>query len=141
MSILIAKIIHTSICLQAICQEKRKSTVIFIGFPGSTHYSRMLKTLKSYCIIHSPCLKSLLTRYKDDGHLTCSKKFNITLSSCRVYIEHSYFDILKQRFRQLYYCKLQGMEILCHFIQACCMLHNLSDNDDFESNLENVSDT
>lgn len=45
------------------------------------------------------------------------------LSSGRVAIEHS-FGILKQRFRQLYYCKLRGAKKLCHFIRACCVLHN-----------------
>lgn len=46
-------------------------------------------------------------------------------------IEHT-FGLLKQRFRQLYYCKLKNIETLCHFIRACCVLHNLSDQTDLE---------
>lgn len=70
--------------------------------------------------------------YKDNGHLTDPQKyFNKVLSSCRVHIEHA-FGILKQRFRQLYYCKLKIMKIICHFARACCVLHNLANKNDIE---------
>lgn len=73
---------------------------------------------------------NLLTPYRDNGRLTERQKiFNKKLSSCRVTIEHT-FGILKQRFRQLYYCKLRGIRKLTHFIRACCVLHNLSDEED-----------
>lgn len=73
-----------------------------------------------------------MTPYRDNGHLTGAQKdFNIKLSSCRVSIEHS-FGILKQRFRQLYYCKLRGAKKLCHFIRACCVLHNIANEDDLD---------
>lgn len=29
----------------------------------------------------------------------------------------------------IYYCKLKKLKNLCHFIRACCVLHNLSDID------------
>lgn len=74
----------------------------------------------------------LLTPYRDNGHLTPAQRhFNATLSRQRIDIEHT-FGILKQRFRQLYYCKLRGMKLLCHFIRACIVLHNLSDSDDLD---------
>lgn len=77
-----------------------------------------------------PCNKYLITPYKDNGHLTRAQiQFNIKLSSGRVRIEHT-FGILKQRFRQLYYCKLRGIKKLCHFIRACCVLHNIANEDD-----------
>lgn len=89
----------------------------------------------------------MLTPYKDNGHLTRPQKnFNIKLSLARVAIEHS-FGILKQRFRQLYYCKLRGIEKLCHFIRACCVLHNIANENDLDfllqeepqhENLENL---
>lgn len=73
-----------------------------------------------------PCSNVLITPFRDNGHLTNAQKhFNVKLSSCRVKIEHA-FGILKQRFRQLYYCKLRSIEVMCHFIRACCVLHNLS---------------
>lgn len=50
--------------------------------------------------------------------------FNKKLSHCRILIEHT-FGILKQRFRQLYHLKLRNIENICHFIRACCVLHNL----------------
>lgn len=77
-----------------------------------------------------PLQKAVLTPYRDNGHLSSSQKFyNRKLSSARVYIEHT-FGILKQRFRQLYYCKLRGMDKLCHFVRACCVLHNLANDTD-----------
>lgn len=77
-----------------------------------------------------PCSQHLLTPYKDNGHLSrAQKNFNMKLSSGRVCIEHS-FGMLKQRFRQLYYCKLEGIKKLCHFIRACCVLHNIANDDD-----------
>lgn len=76
-----------------------------------------------------PLLPHLLTPYKDNGHLTGPQKFfNRRLSSCRVTIEHT-FGILKQRFRQLYHVKLKGHERICHFIRACCVLHNICSQD------------
>lgn len=72
-----------------------------------------------------PCNKYLITPYKNNGHLTrAQKQFNIKLSSGRVCIE--------QRFRQLNYCKLRGIKKLCHFIRACCVLHNIANESDLE---------
>lgn len=86
------------------------------------------------------CTKYLLTPYRDNGHLSHAETiFNITLSSCRVVIEHC-FGILKQRFRQLYYCKLRGIKKICHFILACIVLHNLADENDLEE-FENLPKT
>lgn len=77
-----------------------------------------------------PCLKNLMTPYKDNGRLTAAQiNFNTKLGAGRVAIEHS-FGILNQRFRQLFYCKLKGAKKLCHFIRACCVLHNIANEDD-----------
>ncbi|XP_036346393.1 putative nuclease HARBI1, partial [Rhagoletis pomonella] len=106
----------TSICLQAICNEKKKFINIFVGYPGSSHDSWVLQNstiydkLPSYCGDYYvlgdsayPCKKYLVTPYRDNGHLTNAQKyFNLNLSSGRIAIEHS-FGMLKQRFRQLYY--------------------------------------
>lgn len=89
-----------------------------------------------------PLMPCLMTPFRDNGHLTAAqRKFNKKMNSCRVSIEHT-FGVLKQRFRQLYHCKLQGHERLCSFIKACCILHNLADVDDLQmlGNEENVGD-
>ena len=86
-----------------------------------------------------PCLRQLLTPYRDNGNLLPSHhRFNKTLSSQRVHIEHA-FGIFKQRFRQMYFCKLQGSSLLCHFIRACMVLHNIviDDPKNFETYLTN----
>jgi hypothetical protein len=75
-------------------------------------------------------MESLIVPFKDNGHMSeAQKNFNKILSSSRVIVEHT-FGILKSRFRQLFYCKLKGQKKLCHFIRACCVLHNLIDYDD-----------
>ncbi|KYQ48488.1 hypothetical protein ALC60_12469 [Trachymyrmex zeteki] len=44
-----------------------------------------------------PCLPTLMTPYKDNGHLTAAEiSYNAKLSSCRVRVEHT-IGILKQR--------------------------------------------
>ncbi|XP_017470369.1 PREDICTED: putative nuclease HARBI1, partial [Rhagoletis zephyria] len=123
----------------------KKLINIFVGYPGSSHdswvftNSTIYDKLSSYCGDYYllgdsayPCSKFLITPYRDNGHLTSAQKyFNIKLSSGRVAIEHT-LGILKQRFRQLYYCKLRNMEKLCHFVRACCVLHNIASEDDLE---------
>lgn len=77
----------------------------------------------------------MITPYRDDGHLTSRQKFFNKKLSSRIVIVHS-FGILKQRFRQLYYCKLRGMKKICHFIRACVVLHNLCNNDEILSEID-----
>lgn len=90
-----------------------------------------------------PCTQHLVTPYKDNGHLTRAQKiFNIQLRSGRVRIEYT-FGIVKQRFRQLYYWKLRSIKKLFHFVRACCVLHNIADQNDLnfveEEDEENAS--
>lgn len=67
----------------------------------------------------------LLTPYKDNGRLNANQKiFNKKLSSARIAIEHT-FGVLKQRFRQLFHCKIRSLKFLCHFIRATVVLHNV----------------
>ncbi|KAI8122321.1 putative nuclease HARBI1 [Lucilia cuprina] len=121
-----------------------------VRYPGSSHdswiyqNSPIFNRINSYCGDYYllgdsayPCSKHLVTPYRDNGHLTnIQKTFNIKLSSARVSIEHT-FGILKQRFRQLYYCKLKGVKKLCHFIRACCVLHNIASENDLDFIYEN----
>lgn len=50
--------------------------------------------------------------------------FNFIHSTTRIAIEHA-FGLLKQRFRQLFFCKLRSIDLLLHFIRACVVLHNI----------------
>ncbi|XP_036329444.1 putative nuclease HARBI1 [Rhagoletis pomonella] len=145
--------IRRRICLQGICNEEKKFINTFVGYPGSCHDSWVFQNspiynkLPSYCgdyyILGDsayPCSKYVITPYRDNGHLTRAQKtFNYKLSTGRVAIEHT-FGILKQRFRQLYFCKLKGMEKLCHFIRACCVLHNIANEDDLDFEEERTTE-
>lgn len=114
-----------------------------MGFPGSVHDSRVLRSSPlyetlpvkcndTYYIIGDsgyPCFRNLLTPFRDNGHLTRRQRnFNYILSTNRYLIEHS-FGIMKQKFRQLYHIKLKDIRLIVHFIRACAVLHNLSLDD------------
>ncbi|KAI8127449.1 TGF-beta receptor type-1 [Lucilia cuprina] len=88
---------NVSICMQGICNEKKKFISIFVGYPGSSHdswiyqNSPIFNRINSYCGDYYllgdsayPCSKHLVTPYRDNGHLTnIQKTFNIKLSSAR----------------------------------------------------------
>lgn len=128
-----------------VCDHKRRIRDIFVGYPGSVHDSRVLrssplsetlpeKCRNSYILGDSgyPCLKNLLTPFKDNGHLTRRQRnYNYVLSTNRYIIEHC-FGIMKQKFRQLYHIKLKNVECIVHFIRACAVLHNVSLNVAFD---------
>lgn len=70
------------------------------------------------------------TAHRDNGHLTRAQRtFNQRLSSCRVVIENT-FRCLKQRFRQLYYFKLRDVIRIVRVIHACCVLHNIANEEE-----------
>ncbi|XP_030764836.1 putative nuclease HARBI1 [Sitophilus oryzae] len=130
-----------SIQFQVVCDSKKRIRDIFIGFPGSVHDARVFSNSPLYQSLNQkcgekviladsayPCLRNILTPYKDNGHLSATEKnYNYKLSHCRIIIEHT-FGNLKQKFRQLYHLKLRGEVLICHFIRACCVLYNLSLN-------------
>lgn len=110
-----------------------------MGYPGSVHDSRVLRSSRLYDTLNEkcedsfilgdsgyPCLKNLFTPFKDNGHLTRRQRnFNYVLSTNRYVIEHC-FGIMKQKFRQLYHVKIKDIECVVHFIRVCAVLHNLS---------------
>lgn len=122
-----------------VCDHRRRIRDIFVGFPGSVHDSRVLRTSPLYETLAEkcndrfiigdsgyPCLRHLLTPFRDNGHLTRRQRnYNYVLSKNRYIIEHC-FGILKQKFRQLYHIKLKNVADVVHFIRACAVLHNLS---------------
>lgn len=115
-----------------------------MGYPGSVHDSRVLRVSPLYHMLPDkcgdnyilgdsgyPCLKNLLTPFKDAGQLTRRQRnFNYLLSKNRYIIEHT-FGIMKQKFRQLYHIKIRKITDIVHFIRACAVLHNIALTDDF----------
>ncbi|KAJ8983616.1 hypothetical protein NQ317_004254 [Molorchus minor] len=129
-----------SIQAQVVCDHRRKIRDIFVGFPGSVHDSRVLRSSPVYETLPEkcngtyyilgdsgyPCLRNLLTPFKDNGHLTRRQRnYNYVLSTNRYIIEHC-FGITKQKFRQLYHMKLKDISLMVHLIRACAVLCNLS---------------
>ncbi|XP_050506273.1 putative nuclease HARBI1 isoform X2 [Diabrotica virgifera virgifera] len=127
-----------SIQVQVVCDHRRKIRDIFLGYPGSVHDSRVLRNSQlfhsleekcgdKYIIGDSgyPCLRHLLTPFRDNGHLTRRQRnYNYIVSKNRYVIEHC-FGVMKQKFRQLYHVKIKNMEDISHLIRACAILHNL----------------
>lgn len=139
---------YYSVQMQAVCDHTMKITDIFVGFPGSVHDSRVFKrsslsrTMQQKCgdnmyIIGDsgyPLRVHLLTPFQNRGQLTSRQSnYNSVLSRNRYIIEHC-FSRLKQKFRQLYHLKLRNIRLITHMIRACCVLHNISLNDEFIMN-------
>lgn len=87
-----------------------------------------------------PCMECLLTKYKYSAELTeAQQTYNVKLDLCRNISVEKSFRLLKQRFRQLNCCQFTDSEQMGNFVTACCVLHNLSREDDFnffEPNIE-----
>lgn len=130
--------------MQAVCDYRRRIIDVFIGYPGSVHDSRVFNNspLKnhleekcgSYYLLGDsgyPLLPNLLTPYKDRGNLTRRQlNYNLKLSKNRYIIEHC-FGLLKEKFRQMFHVKMRKIRLICHFIRAACVLHNIALDDNF----------
>ncbi|XP_024886102.1 putative nuclease HARBI1 [Temnothorax curvispinosus] len=137
---------YFSLHVQGTVDHKMKFMDVFIGYPGSVHDARVFRNsylrndLRELCADNYfllgdsayPCLKELIVPYRDNGHLTRAQRhFNRKLSSCRVIIENA-FGCLKQRFRQLYHFKLRDIIRMVRVIHACCILHNIANEQDLQ---------
>ncbi len=70
--------------------------------------------------------------FRDNGHLTRQqRKFNARLSSTRVLIENTY-SRLKNLFRRLKFLEIYELQYIKYYIITCCVLHNISINDNVE---------
>lgn len=78
-----------------------------------------------------PLMKGLLVPYKHSGKVTKEEeKYNYIHSKARCCIERA-FGLLKGRFRRLKMLDMTKIEKIPDLIIACCILHNLcQDNDD-----------
>jgi hypothetical protein len=131
-----------SIVLQAVIDSYGKFIDIFVGYPGSTHDSRIFRnsplnhTLSSSSsIIPSnayilgdagyPCQNWLITPYRDNGRLTQKQTyFNVKHSQTRISVEQA-FGKLKSRFRCLINPIATSLEIAILITTVSCILHNI----------------
>jgi hypothetical protein len=135
-----------SIVLQAVVDHKKKFLDICVGWPGSTHDSRILVNSNLYDKFNNqnnlattffnnkyslgdggyPNLNWLIVPYKDVGRGLIPKQtyFNLKHSRTRIKVEQA-FGLLKGRWR----CLLHNLEVSCeivsHIITTCCILHNI----------------
>ena len=135
-----------SIVLQAVVDHKKKFLDICVGWPGSTHDSRVLTNSNLYNKFNNqnnlvttyfnnkyilgdggyPNLGWLIVPYKDIGRGLIQKQtyFNLKHSQTRIKIEQA-FGLLKGRWRCLLHNLEVSFEIVSHIITACCILHNI----------------
>lgn len=135
-----------SIVLQAVVDHNKKFLDICVGWPGSTHDSRVLTNSNLYNIFNSqnnlvtiyfnnkyilgdggyPNLSWLIVPYKDIGRGLTQKQtyFNLKHSQTRIKVEQA-FGLLKGRWRCLLHNLEISFEIVSHVITACCILHNI----------------
>lgn len=134
-----------SIVLQAVVDHKKKFLDICVGWPGSTHDSRILVNSSLYNEFNNqnnlamiffnkyilgdggyPNISWLMIPYKDIGRGLTQKQtyFNFKHSKTRIKVEQA-FGLLKGRWRCLL-CNLEvSFEIVSYIITVCCILHNI----------------
>ncbi|KAF4528919.1 hypothetical protein B566_EDAN012619 [Ephemera danica] len=140
-----------SINLQACCDSDMKFTHCYAGEVGSVHDARVFRKSEvhdfatrrsaTYFPQHThiigdlayPCLPTLLTPCKDNGHLTRRQKnFNFRHSSTRMS-----FRTLKRKIQKVARIgnAAAGPHPKVHYCMLCCILHNiciLQDDDHFD---------
>ena len=135
-----------SIVLQAVVDHKKKFLDICVGWPGSTHDSRILTNSNLYNKFNNqsnlvttpfnnkyilgdggyPNISWLIVPYKNIGKQLIQKQtyFNLKHSQTRIKVEQA-FGLLKGRWRCLLHNLEVSFEIVSHIITACCILHNI----------------
>lgn len=133
------------------CDHRKKIRDIFVGYPGSVHDARVFRTSPLFASLENkcnnlyilgdsayPCLKNLMTPFKDRGQLSRRQQnYNYIFTKNRCIIEHC-FGLLKQRFRQLYHIQLRDIAQIVHFIRACAVLHKLCIDNNVIAHEENI---
>ncbi|KAJ8975166.1 hypothetical protein NQ317_011995 [Molorchus minor] len=156
---------HHSIILQAVCDDKRIFTDVFIGMPGRVHDARVFRNSPLYNRLIGnppphllppaqhllgdaayPLLPNLLKPLRDNGHLNeIQLRFNQILSAQRSVIERA-FALLKGKWRRLKYIDMSLSEEIPNVILAACILHNfvlnremVDSDDEDEEEFNNVN--
>jgi hypothetical protein len=152
-----------SIVLQAVVDHEKKFLDICVGWPGSTHDSRILVNSDLYNKLNNqnnlamtsfnnkyilgdggyPNLSWLIVPYKDIGRGLTPKQlyFNLKHSQTRIKVEQA-FGLLKGRWRCLLNKLEVSFEIVSHIVTVCCILHNICEERcDFLPSEEQYHDT
>lgn len=136
------------ISLQAVCDNKRKFTDIFTGFPSSVSdkrvfrnsdlYNKVINNTRDYFqdnhfIIGDkayPLLSWCIPPYIDRGNLLPMQiNFNNLHAKSRQVIERA-FALLLGRFRRLKYLDMNRTDLIPNMILAACVMHNICLNFD-----------
>jgi hypothetical protein len=130
------------VVLQAVIDSSGKFIDIFVGYPGSTHDSRIFRNSPLYNMLNSslltipsnayilgdagyPCQNWLLTPYRDTGRLTPKQTYyNTKHSQTRISVEQA-FGKLKSRFRCLNNPLATSLKTSILIITSACILHNI----------------
>jgi hypothetical protein len=153
---------YYSIVLQAVVDHKKKFLDICVGWPGSTHDSRILVNSDLYNQFNNqnnlgaiffnkyilgdggyPNLSWLVIPYKDTGRGLVQKQtyFNFKHSQTRIKVEQA-FGLLKGRWRCLLHNLEVSLEIVSYIVTVCCILHNIcEEKHDFLPPEEQYHDT
>lgn len=136
-----------SINMQAICDSSGKFLDIFVGYPGSVHDTRILKSSSFYTARRYPpsgyfilgdggypCLETpvcLITPYREPVNGRVQQRFNYHHSKGRSIIERA-FGIMKTRWRSTLFKALEVRPTFApQVIASCAFLHNVClDNGD-----------
>lgn len=117
---------HASFQLQAVCTSQMMFLDVYTGWPGSVHDARVFWNCPVYGHLQDvmrvsayPLSTSLITPYRDNGHLFQRQK-NTIHSSNRVVIERE-FGLLKGKWRWLKYFPMEDLHIV---ITAACVLQS-----------------
>ncbi|XP_046391609.1 putative nuclease HARBI1 [Ischnura elegans] len=133
---------YNSIILQAVCDHEMKFTNITVGMPGRMHDSRVFRNSPLYRQMMNaahplispenhligdsayPLLGSLLTPFRNNGHLNAATvNYSTKLSKIRCIIERA-FGLLKGKFRRLKYLDMSDELLINKTVAVCCILHN-----------------
>ncbi|GBC50340.2 protein ANTAGONIST OF LIKE HETEROCHROMATIN PROTEIN 1-like [Rhizophagus irregularis DAOM 181602=DAOM 197198] len=106
-----------SIVLQAVVNHKKSFLDICVGWPGSTHNSRILVNSNLYNKFNN-----LVTTFNNKYILGDGGYPNL---SWLIDIVKQAFGLLKGRWRCLLHSLEVSFEIIPHIITTCCILHNI----------------
>ncbi|GES87151.1 protein ANTAGONIST OF LIKE HETEROCHROMATIN PROTEIN 1-like [Rhizophagus clarus] len=108
-----------SIVLQAVVDHKKKFLDICVGWPGSTHDSRILINSNLYNKFNNQ-----VTTHLNNKYILEQTYFNRKHSQTRIKVEQA-FGLLKGRWRCLLNKLEVSFEIVSHIITTCYILHNI----------------